>query len=106
MQCDFLCPQPATVTSTPTKGARQFTEAYSPDGDFDDDVNATVDTAAGSIEYLDSSNDTDNCLPADKQPTYLVYESALMLLFVTCFICTSKFVTIKKLIVESLIVTH
>ena len=112
VQCDLLCPAPTTdsipVTSTPTKSSTllQLSEADISDiNDFDDDVNTTVD-ATESTEYHDSSSsitDLDNSLPADKQPTYLVFESALMLLFSTCFICKSKFVTVEKLMFGSLL---
>ena len=112
VQCDLLCLAPTThsipVTSTPTKGSTllQLSEADISDiNDFDDDVNTTVD-ATESTEYHDSSSsitDLDNSLPAGKQPTYLVFESALMLLFSTCFICKSKFVTVEKLMFGSLL---
>ena len=103
-----MCPGPPansipTVTSTPTKTATslQLSDADISDiNDLEDDVNATESTV-----YHDSSSSTDfdNSLPADKQPTYLVFESALMLLFSNCFICKSNFVTVEKLMVGSLL---
>ena len=111
VQCDLLCPAPPAnsipVTSTPTKTGTslQLSDADISDiNDLEDDVNTTVDATESTV-YHDSSSSTDldNSLPADKQPTYLVFESALMLLFSSCFICKSKFVTVEKLTVGSLL---
>ena len=110
VQCDLLCPaSPANsipVTSTPTKGSTslQLSDTdISEINDLEDDVNTTVDATESTGYHDSSSTDLDNSLPADQQPTYLVFESALMLLFSSCFICKSKFVTVEKLMVGSLL---
>ena len=102
-QCDLLCPAPPAnsipVTSIPIKSGTslQLSDTDISDiNDLEDDVNTTVDATG-------SSTDLDNYLPADKQPIYLVFESALMLLFSSCFICKSKFVIVEKLMVGSLL---
>lgn len=94
VQCDLLCPP---MTSTPTKGS---IAGFLPEADISDinDLEDTVD-ATESTAYDESTCSTlepDNPLPTEKQPTYLVFESALMLLFCTCFACKSRFATISE----------
>ena len=112
VQCDLLCPAPPAnsipVTSTPTKGSTSLELSdtdISEINDLEDDVNTstTVDATESTVYHDSSSTDLDDSLPADQQPTYLVFESALMLLLSSCFICKSKFVTVEKLMVGSLL---
>ena len=109
VQCDLLCPALSAnsipVTSTPTKGSTslQLSMDMSDINDLEDDVNTTADATESTAYDSSSSTDLDNSLPVDKQPTYLVFESALMLLFSICYICKSKFVAVEKVVVGSLL---
>ena len=114
VQCDLLCPAPSAssipvtstpVTSTPTKGSTslQLSMDMSDINDLEDDVNTTADATESTAYDSSSSTDLDDSLPVDKQPTYLVFESALMLLFSICYICKSKFVAVEKVVVRSLL---
>ena len=103
VQCDLLCPQDSSprpeslernsgpVTSTPIKDSIPVAVTdvdISDVSDLEDDT-TTVD-ATESTAYFESSTSTmesDDSMPAEKQSTYLVFESALLILFSTCFFC-------------------
>lgn len=123
VQCDLLCPQMTSsitnpgpespernfgpVTSTPVKDSIPVVVSDTDISDINDleDENTTVD-ATESTAYHESSISTiepDDSFPVEKQSTYLVFESALLLLFSTCFFCRSSFCTIEKWTVGSLL---
>ena len=49
----------------------------------------------------ETSNTVHNALAPERQTTYIVFESALLLLFTSCIYCASCSVTIKKVIIGS-----
>ena len=122
VQCDLLCPHVTTnsnpepespernsrpVTSTPVKDSIPVMVSDTDILDINDleDESTTVD-ATESTAYHESSISTiepDDSFPVEKQSTYLVFESALLLLFSTCFFCRSSFCTIEKWTVGSLL---
>ena len=119
VQCDLLCPQDSSprpeslernsgpVTSTPIKDSIPVAVTdvdISDVSDLEDDT-TTVD-ATESTAYFESSTSTmesDDSMPAEKRSTYLVFESALLILFSTCFFCRSPFSTIEKWTLGSLL---
>ena len=62
-----------------------------------------LNLATAYFESSTSTTESDDYVPAEKQSTYLVFESALLLLFSTCFFCRSPFSTIEKWTVGSLL---
>ena len=93
IQCELLLPQ-ATITSTPTKASTGTSKpTISSDiSDVDDDINDEGGTDADTTQstlYEDpiSTSEPESALPVEKQQTYLVFESALLVLFSICFIC-------------------
>ena len=112
VQCDLLCPpvtptisdsSPGPVTSTPKKGNISGVLSEVDISDINDLESTTVDATESTAYYDSSTTEPEDPLPVEKQPTYLVFESALMLLFSTCYFCKSAFVTIEKWTVGSLL---
>ena len=56
------------------------------------------ETTVTVVSYV---SEDDEKFPVEKQLTFLVFESALMLLFATCVACSSAFVSIKRHVVGS-----
>ena len=102
IQCELLLPQ-APITSTPTKASTGTSKpTISSDiSDVDDDINDEGGTDADTTQstlYEDpiSTSEPESDLPVEKQQTYLVFESALLVLFSICFICRSTYTSIEK----------
>ena len=88
------------VTSTPVKDSIPVVVSDTDISDINDleDESTTVDTTE-STAYHESSISTiepDDSFPVEKQSTYLVFESALPLLFSTCFSVEVHFVPLKS----------
>ena len=86
IQCELLLPQ-APITSTPTKASTGTSKpTISSDiSDVDDDINDEGGTDADTTQstlYEDpiSTSEPESDLPVEKQQTYLVFESALLVL--------------------------
>jgi len=60
--------------------------------------------ATESTMYCETTiSEDEEKIPVEKQPTFLVFGSALILLFATCVVCGSAFVSIKQHVMESFI---
>ena len=102
IQCELLLP-PA-ITSTPTKATVAVPKPDVGDyyDDTDDEGDTTADTTQSTLyEEATSASETESDLPVDKQKTYLIFESALLLLFSICFICRSTYISIEKVMIGS-----
>ena len=88
------------VTSTPVKDSILVVVSDTDISDINDleDESTTVDATESTAyhESIISTLEPDDSFPVEKQSTYLVFESALLLLFSTCFFCRSSFCTIQK----------
>ena len=93
--CDLLEPQ---MTSTPKKETAQTTEDATP---FEIIEESEADVTESTIYQETNTLEEDEEIPLEKQMTFLVFESALMLLFSTCVACGSAFVSIKRHIMGS-----
>ena len=99
IQCELLLPPP--ITSTPTK-ASVGTPILSDNSDVDDDIiddegGTVADTTQSTLyEETTSGSEPESDLSVEKQQTYLVFESALLLLFSICFMCRSTYISIEK----------
>ena len=101
IQCELLLP-PA-LTSTPTKASVGASKPILSDiSDVDDDINddegdTAADTTQSTLyEETTSASEPESGLSVEKQQTYLVFESALLLLFSICFMCRSTYISIEK----------
>ena len=101
IQCELLL-SPA-LTSTPTKASVGASKPILSDiNDVDDDINddegdTAADTTQSTLyEETTSASEPESGLSVEKQQTYLVFESALLLLFSICFMCRSIYILIEK----------
>ena len=99
IQCELLLPPP--ITSTPTKasvGTPILSDISDVDDDIIDDEGGTVADTTQSTLYKEttSGSEPESDLSVEKQQTYLVFESALLLLFSICFMCRSIYISIEK----------
>ena len=108
IQCELILP-PAIATSTPTKAGVGVSEPIisdisTSDDDDNDDVyegSTAVDTTQSTLYEETSMSESELNLAVENQKTYLIFESALMLLFSICFICRSTYIVINKATIGS-----
>ena len=108
IQCELILP-PAIATSTPTKagvGVSKpiISDISTIDDDDNDDVyegNTTVDTTQSTLYEETSVSESELDLEVENQKTYLIFESALMLLFSICFMCRRTYIVINKATIGS-----
>ena len=104
IQCELLLPQ--IMTSTPMKGGIAVPKLNMSDiSDDDNDDDDEVADSTKSTIYQETSNasELELDLPVQKQQTYLVFESALLLLFSICFMCRSTQTSVEKAIIGSFV---
>ena len=109
IQCELLLPP--IMTSTPTKGRVTVPKPNMSDisdddnNDNNDDKSDTIADSTKSIIYQETTasedSEPESDLPVEKQQTYLVFESALLLLFSICFMCRSTYTSIEKVTIGS-----
>ena len=105
IQCELLLP-PVT-TSTPTKVNVAVPESNISDvSDIDDDDNVADITQSSMYQETTSASDPESDgsaadVPVEKQQTYLIFESALLILFSICFMCRSTRTSIEKVTIGS-----
>ena len=102
IQCELLLP-PVVSTSTPTKANVAVPASNISDvSDIDDDDNNIADITQSSV-YLQttSASEPESDVPVEKQRTYLIFESALLMLFSICFMCKSTYTSIEKITIGS-----
>ena len=97
-QCDLLCPP---MTSTPKKG--EIAPAIEVVDPFvlTEEEESETDITESTIYRETTTSEDEEQIPVEKQLTFLVFESALMLLFATCVACGSTFVSIKRHVIGS-----
>ena len=108
IQCELILP-PAITTSTPTKVGVGVSEPIISDiSTSDDDDNdmyessTTVDTTQSTLYEETSVSESElDVTTVEKQKTYVIFESALMLLFSICFMCRSTYIVINKVTIGS-----
>ena len=98
VQCDYCNLLEPQMTSTPKKQTAQATEDATP---FEITEESEADVTESIIYQETTTSEEDEQIPLEKQMTFLVFESALMLLFSTCVACGSAFVSIKHHIMGS-----
>ena len=100
IQCKLILPP--VITSTPTKagiGAPKPNIYISDDDDDDDDAESgiAVDNTQSTVyEETTSASEPESDIPVEKQQKYLMFESALLLLFSICVMCSSTYTSIEK----------
>ena len=102
IQCELLLP-PVVSTSTPTKANVAVPASNISDvSDTDDDDNNIADITQSSV-YLQttSASEPESDMPVEKQRTYLLFESALLMLFSICFMCRNTYTSIEKTTIGS-----
>ena len=109
IQCELILPP--VITSTPTKagiGPPKPNIYISDDNDddyYDDDdaeSGTAVDNTQSTVyEETTSASEPESDIPVEKQQTYLVFESALLLLFSICVMCRSTYTSIEKFTIGS-----
>ena len=95
VQCGLFVPS-IPLTSAPRKSSIYEVDiSYT---DINDTIDATESTGYTASEDFDSKEDNSCAESAevDKETTYLVFETAILLLFSISFACTGKAVTITK----------
>ena len=98
VQCNLLDPP---MTSTPKKGEKVPAIEDEDPFELTEEEESEADVT-GSTIYQDTTTSKDEGqIPLEKQLTFLVFESALMLLFSTFVACGSAFVSIKRHIIGS-----
>ena len=98
VQCDPLDPP---MTSTPKKAEKVPAIEDEDPFELTEEEESEADVT-GSTIYQDTTTSEDKeQIPLEKQLTFLVFESALMLLFSTCVACGSAFVSIKRNVIGS-----
>ena len=94
---------PVVGTSTPTKANIAVPASSISDvSDIDDDDNNIADITQSSV-YLQttSASEPESDVPVEKQQTYLIFESALLMIFSICFMCRSTYTSIEKITIGS-----
>ena len=96
MQCNLLH---IPMTSTHEK------EVIAPVAE-DEDIEFTEEESAAestesTINWETTTSEDEEQIPVEKQLTFLVFQSALMLLFATCVACGSTFISIKLHVIGS-----
>lgn len=99
VQCDLLR---APMTSTPKKGKKAPPFEDEDPFELTEDEESEADVTESTIfQETTTTSEDEEQIPVEKQLTFLVFESALMLLFSTCVSCGSTFVSIKRHIIGS-----
>ena len=73
------------------------------DDDDEEDGNVADTTESTVCQETTSASEPESDIPVKKQQTFLVLESALLLLFSLCFMCRSTYTSIEKVTIGSLL---
>ena len=111
IQCELILPP--VITSKPTKAgigspkpnisiSDDNDDDYDDDDDDDAESGTAVDNTQSTVyEETTSASEPESDIPVEKQQTYLVFESALLLLFSICVMCRSTYTSTEKFTIGS-----
>ena len=90
---------PSVTTSTPNFAVPESN--ISDVSDIDEDDNVADITQLSIYQETTSASEPESDVPVEKQQTYLIFESSLLILFSICFMCRSTYTSIEKVTIGS-----
>jgi len=84
------------ITSTPKKGEIAPVVEDADPFELTKEEESETEVTESTMHWETTTSEGEEQIPVKKQLTFLVFESALMMLFATCACCGSAFVSIKQ----------
>jgi len=97
VQCDLIYPIPP-MASTPVKG--KITSVVD-DGELTEEEESETEVTESTMYWETTTSEDEEQVSVEKQLTFLVFESALMLLFASCLHCGSALASNTRHVVGS-----